>query len=91
MRGFVRWLSEAVDPYAFDSFGEPDNLADLTCHFLTFGMVPEDNSTSAVVSITGCDDPSIVGDPNVCEAGDDGFYEATTSDLIKITKECVAE
>jgi hypothetical protein len=54
----------------FDGLDElADRYNDLTCHFVTSELALNDTSISATLRITGCQDPTVVGDHNLCEVG----------------------
>jgi len=67
----------------------PDGYDDLTCHFVTFNLALDDSSTQAAVTITGCDDPTVTGDPGHCDTGDPGYFEVVSAtDSVNIVKDC---
>ena len=71
------------DPNMFDSLGDPDGFPDLICHFVTDMAALDDTSTTATVSITGCDDPS-----GGCDLEDVGYYVIIATDSVNIVKDC---
>jgi hypothetical protein len=75
----------APDPAFFDGLDPtPDGYLDLTCHFITVGLTAlDDSSSSADLSITGCDTPA-----DGCSSGDPGYYQFTASDAVNIVKDC---
>ncbi len=71
-----------------DNLGATDGFDDLTCHFVTFDLDVVDESPTAELNIVGCDDPTIVGGTETCEAGDSGFYDIISTDTVNIVKDC---
>lgn len=75
----------AFDDTFFDNLDPlPDGYPDLTCHFVTYDLGLSDSSSSADLTITGCDD----GYNSGCTISSPGYYEVTATDSVNIVKDC---